>query len=122
MRSEALYLCDIVESIDAIASFIENTTWDQFVKDEVLKNAVLLKLLIVGEAASHLSKDFKAKYSPIPWKEIIGFRNFAIHTYFAVKWDIVWETASVEVNELRDRVVTVIKTEFPEVYRKFHTE
>lgn len=33
----------------------------------------------------------------MPWPEVVGFRNFTVHAYFAVDWDIVWITATDDV-------------------------
>ena len=41
--------------------------------------------------------------------DIISFRNFAVHEYFAVKWDIVWVTATQEVPELRQKIAHVLE-------------
>ena len=67
MRAEVLYLCDMVEAIDSIDSFIHEVSWEEFKENEILKNAVLLKLLIIGEAASRLSSEFKDIYPNIPF-------------------------------------------------------
>ena len=119
MRSETLYLCDIVEMADSIADFICDTSWESFEKDEILKSAVLLKLLTIGEAASHLSSDFRGKHSDIPWRDIIGFRNFSIHTYFSVRWKNVWDTAIIEVPELKEKIICVLHDEYPDTYEKY---
>ena len=84
MRREDLYLSDIVEAADAIARFISGISWDRFRDDELVQSAVLQKLMIVGESASRLSDKFKSARSEMPWKDIVGFRNIAIHAYFSV--------------------------------------
>ena len=50
--------------------------WDD---DEILRNAVLRQLSVVGEAASCLSDDVRGRLPDIPWREIRGFRNIAVH-------------------------------------------
>jgi uncharacterized protein with HEPN domain len=47
---------------------------------------------IIGEAASHLSEEFRAAHSDIEWSDIIGMRNFLFHIYFRVERDILWRT------------------------------
>jgi uncharacterized protein with HEPN domain len=54
--------------------------------------AILQKPIVIGEAASRLPDEFRLKYDNIPWQDIVGFRNFAIHEYFSVNWEIVWTT------------------------------
>ncbi|MEA4907455.1 MAG: HepT-like ribonuclease domain-containing protein [Anaerolineaceae bacterium] len=82
MRSEKLYLLDIVEAAQAISRFCESVCEDEFLKDELRQSAVLQKLIIIGEAASHLAIEFRIKHGDIEWEDIVGFRNIAVHEYF----------------------------------------
>ena len=45
---------------------------------------------------------------------IAGFRNIAVHAYFAVDWGIVWVAATEEVPELARQVQGILDQEFPE--------
>ena len=56
--------------------------------------------LIVGEAATRISKSMQATHPGIPWREIIGTRNRLIHGYDAVDYDILWEIVSTDFPEL----------------------
>jgi len=119
MRDEILYLCDIFESLEMVSRFTRNVSRESFIKDEVLKSAVLLKLLVIGEAASHLSNDLKMKYPDIPWKVIISFRNRSIHSYFNVNWEIVWDTATIDAPVLWKHIAQVLSEEYPDTYEKY---
>ena len=93
MRPEKLYLVDIVEAADAIRRFIAPVNEAEFLQDELRQSGVLQKLIVIGEAAARLPKAFQAEHNQVEWPDIIGFRNIAVHEYFAVMWEIVWETA-----------------------------
>ena len=84
MRPEKLYLADILEASDAILRFIEPIKEDEFLSDELRQSGVLQKLIVIGEAAARVSKELQAKYPEVEWPDIIGFRNIAVHEYFAV--------------------------------------
>ncbi len=109
MRPEKLYLSDIIEAADAIARFLSGVGEDSFMRDELRQSAVLQKLIVIGEAAERLPKEFKERYSEIPWRDIAAFRNIAVHQYFAVDWSIVWETATQEVPELRRKIALLLE-------------
>jgi len=47
----------------------------------------------LGEAASKISADTKARYSDIPWREIVGMRHRLIHGYGDVRLDLIWKVA-----------------------------
>ncbi len=65
MRLDELYLTDIVEAAEAVARFLDETERDKFLGDELRQSAVLQKLIVIGEAASHLSSDFQARHTEI---------------------------------------------------------
>ena len=109
MRRDELYLHDIIEAADAIDRFLLNVAEDEFLADELRQSAVLQKLMIMGESAAHLSPELKAQYDEIEWRDIIAFRNLAIHAYFAVDWKIVWYTANHDAPLLRKQIIKVLK-------------
>jgi uncharacterized protein with HEPN domain len=112
MRREELYLRDIVEAADAVQRFIADVEEENFFEDELRQSAVLQKLMLIGEATARLPESFRARYPTIPWVDIIGFRNIAIHEYFSVDWSIVWTTATKDVPELRSHIADILDREF----------
>ena len=97
MRPEELYLTDILEAAQAITKFCESVRFEQFEGNDMLRSAVLQKLIVVGEAASHMPDQYRIEHPDIPWLDMIAFRNFAVHEYFAVNWQIVWDTAKEDI-------------------------
>ena len=37
----------------------------------------------------------------VPWKEIVGFRNIAVHAYFSVDWRVVHVTVTDDLPPLK---------------------
>ncbi len=111
MRPEELYLTDIVEAADAIQRFVEGTQRGDFFDDELRQSAVLQKLIVIGEAAARLPMEFRERHPEIEWTDIVGFRNIAVHEYFAVSWTIVWVTATQDVPDLRRKVAKIMVEE-----------
>jgi uncharacterized protein with HEPN domain len=113
-RRDSLYLADIVEAARAIARWLREhgERWDE---DEILRNAVLRQLTVVGEAASCLTPELRDRLRDIPWHEIRGFRNHAVHAYFSLDWAIVREVADVNLPDLEQRAMAMLRTDFPEV-------
>jgi uncharacterized protein with HEPN domain len=113
MRREELYLRDIFEAADAIGRFISGVARERFLADEQLQSGVLHKLTVIGEAASRLPREFRARHPDVEWGDVVGFRNIVVHEYFAVRWPTVWATASKEVPELKSRVAEILAREYP---------
>lgn len=114
MRREELYLTDIVEAADAIQRFIEGIRRDDFLHDELRQSAVLQKLTLIGEAAARLPTGFRELHPEIEWADIVGFRNIAVHEYFAVNWSIVWVAATQDAPDLRRKVARILTEEYPD--------
>ena len=113
MRPERLYLSDIVEAVDSIRNFLDGVQESKFLNDDLIRSAVLQKLTVLGEAAARLPPEFCENHPQIPWRDIVGFRNIAVHAYFAVEWSIVWVAATEEAPLLRDQVAEILAQEFP---------
>jgi len=108
MRSERLYLADILDAIEAIERFTAGCDEAHFVADELIQSAVLQKLAVIGEAAARLSDATRARSVGMPWKEIVGFRNVAVHAYFSVDWRIVFVTVRDDLPLLKQAVTRML--------------
>src|SRR6185295_10731833 len=93
MRRDEQYLRDILLAGEEVAQFVAGVDSASFVHDRMRQLAVLQLLVNVGEAASRLSPETRARSPDIGWSEVVAFRNFAVHVYFAVDWMTVWEAA-----------------------------
>ena len=112
MRPEKLYLSDILDAAEAIERFCSVVDESQFLGDELRQSAILQKLIVIGEAASHLTAEFRESHPDVEWVDIIGFRNIAVHEYFAIMWEIVWATAKFDIPELKVQVAKILEAEF----------
>ena len=110
MRTDQLYLTDIVEAAEAIARFIDGIDdASELQSDEMRQSAVLQKLIVIGEAASKVSSDLRGEYPEVPWGEVVAFRNFAVHAYFGVDWHIVWTTVTADVPALKQQIARILE-------------
>jgi uncharacterized protein with HEPN domain len=114
MRREELYLTDMVEAADAIQQFLTGIEREDFLQNDLVRSAVLQKLTIIDEAAARLPRDFQERHPEIEWADIVGFRNIAIHAYFAVDWPIVWVAATKDATALRGMVADILAREYPD--------
>ncbi len=100
MRRDEATLLDMVQAGRRIASFVDGVDEVTFIANAEKHWAVVAQLLIIGEAATRLSKAFIAAHPEIEWAKIIGMRNRLIHGYDAIRWDVVWRTATDAVPKL----------------------
>lgn len=97
----------ILEAIHQIEDYIQNISYDNFVSNKMLVDAVVRQLEIVGEATNHLSDDIKLRYSNVEWKQIIGLRNILIHEYFTVDVPLVWSVLQYDLPEFKNTILEI---------------
>ncbi|MDZ7764124.1 MAG: DUF86 domain-containing protein [Melioribacteraceae bacterium] len=89
-RDSKLLIRDILISINKIKVYTENKTYESFMVDELVKDAVVRNIEIIGEASNRIPDDLKSKSQNIPWSKLRGIRNRIVHDYFGVDYSIIW--------------------------------
>ncbi|MGB3238052.1 MAG: HepT-like ribonuclease domain-containing protein [Geitlerinemataceae cyanobacterium] len=74
-------LIDISDSIRLILQYTQGIDFDRFTQNEEKQDAVLRRLIIIGEATKRLSPEFRSQHPTIPWRNIAGLRDIAVHEY-----------------------------------------
>jgi uncharacterized protein with HEPN domain len=67
--------------------------------------------MIIGEAVSRLSEDFKKEHPEVNWRQVKDFRNVIVHDYFGIDNNIVWDIIQFNLSELLDDAVSVLNQE-----------
>ncbi len=80
-------------------------------QDRKLALAIIKDIEIIGEAASQVSEELRARYPEIPWPSIVGMRNRLIHAYFDIDLDLVWGTVAEDLPPLIVSLEKIISTE-----------
>jgi len=101
-RNLKLYLADILDSINNIQSDTAGISYEEFVQDRRTKDAVILNLLIIGEAAKQIPSNIREQHPEIQWKQIAGMRNMIAHAYFSINTRIVWNIIENDLNPLKN--------------------
>ncbi|GHV35144.1 hypothetical protein FACS1894180_0540 [Bacteroidia bacterium] len=71
----------ILEEIDNIFEFVENSTFGVFQQNKMMKYAVYRSFTIIGEAANLLTKEYKGEHKDVEWGKIIGMRQLILKSY-----------------------------------------
>ncbi|MDI7773976.1 DUF86 domain-containing protein [Asticcacaulis sp. EMRT-3] len=97
------YVRHMREAIAQVATYIARMNYAAFVEDKRTQQAVIMNLIIIGEAATRLMADFPDfthNHPDIPWRSMRGMRNRIAHGYFDIDLALVWETARTALPEL----------------------
>jgi len=103
MRRDELYVADLVDNTRAIREYLDGVSREQWDQDRVRRDAVVYRLLLLGETASALPDILRDRYPNVAWRQIRAFRNLAVHKYFGVDWAVVWKIAQDEVPLLEEQ-------------------
>ena len=47
----------------------------------MIQSAILQKLIVIGDAAARLPRNFVERHLEIEWENIVAFRKIAVHEY-----------------------------------------
>lgn len=116
MQPETLgLLVDIRDAAQFIAADTADATYDEFLNDQRMRQAVLYSFLIIGEAVNRLRRrdpDIAERISDT--RQIVGMRNALIHGYGVTDYPIVWRAIQETVPILREQIEALL----PEVDRE----
>ena len=90
-------LLDICEQGRLIREHIAGITPEDFLDDSLRQAAVMLRIAIIGEAATRLSEEFRSNHPEVDWQVIRRMRNFLVHVYDQVNYETVWDTVQQDI-------------------------
>ncbi|MDE1999510.1 MAG: DUF86 domain-containing protein [Burkholderiales bacterium] len=97
------YLDHMRQAATDACSFVEGLNKDDFLEDKRTQQAVIMSLIIIGEAATKVMDghtEFIQAHPEVPWRSMRGMRNRITHGYFDINLDVVWETVQSALPEL----------------------
>ena len=122
MQRDALYVADLVDSTRAVRDYLDGIGREKWDEDRVLRDAVLYRLLLLGEIASALPDSLRERYPDVAWRQIRAFRNLAVHKYFSVDWAVVWQICQDEVPVLEEQAMDILRAEFPDLAKVYESD
>lgn len=102
-------LYHIEESINHVVDFLEGKSFEDMRDDVMCFHAVVYNIMIIGEAANMLTKEFREEHPEVPWRNIIDMRNVLVHGYYIASPLFIWETYTNDLGPLLEQVKGFIK-------------
>jgi uncharacterized protein with HEPN domain len=108
-QDNTVFLKDILGCIAKIERYLREYDFEKFQNDELLIDAVVRNVEIIGEASSNLSRDFRSKNVQIEWRQIIDTRNRIVHGYATVDMEIIWNITQNNLPALKMEIEKILE-------------
>jgi len=93
-----------VESTTLISTYVEGHTPQSFRADRMCRDAVAMRLIVIGEAANRLPRDVWTAMPQMDWQGMANLRHMLAHDYGAASPSILWTIATQEAPLLQAAV------------------
>jgi uncharacterized protein with HEPN domain len=109
--ADAARVEDMLEMVEDIRRQMR-IGWEAFSRDPNVQKVVAYDLMILGEAASKLSRDLQRTHPGIPWTSLVDLRNDLIHESGRLDLRSTWQFVSRRLPgiERRLRRVRALRT------------
>ena len=104
------YLDHMQRAATDACGFVEGLVAEDFLADKRTQQAVIMSLIIIGEASTKVMEgyaEFAQAHPGVPWRSMRGMRNRIAHGYFDINLDVVWETVQTALPELLKQLPAV---------------
>lgn len=104
------YLGHMQQAATDACAFVEGLGKADFLEDKRTQQAVIMSLIILGEAATKVMDgyiQFTQIHAQVPWRSMRGMRNRIAHGYFDINLDVVWDTVETALPELLKQLPAV---------------
>lgn len=92
MNKDKAYLVDIAESMRLAVRYLGDTSFEAFIVDDQVLDAVHRRLEIIGEATKRMTPSIRDQQPQVPWQKMAGMRDRLIHGYDRIELDLVYDT------------------------------
>lgn len=100
-RELKTYIDDIITAVEKIEKYTAEMLKEDLEINELVQDAVVRNLEIIGEAVKKIPDEVRNKQEDIPWKKIAGLRDILVHEYFGVNMNIVWDVIENKLKPLK---------------------
>jgi uncharacterized protein with HEPN domain len=95
----------ILDAISVIETGLATYSQDELFGNRLLYYGLVKQIEIIGEAANLLTFDFRQTHTEVNWRPIVAMRNVLVHDYIHISKDMLWETITHDIPELKMCVV-----------------
>lgn len=106
---DMILLQKIISELDIGIELLGDVTLDNFLGNELLKRALGMTTINVGELIKNVTGDLRREHPEIPWKAIAGMRDITAHKYQTLRMEDVYNTIQQEFPTLKSQLENILK-------------
>ncbi len=108
IKNNFTYLNHILTSIKLIEEYSQGKKYDDLAANNMMQDAIIRQIEIIGEATSRISVVFKSEHPDLPWVDMKDMRNKLIHNYFGVNIKHVWNVVEQDIQPLKLQIEKIL--------------
>ena len=105
---DEIILKKVLSEVDIAAGMINGCSLSEFLDNEMLRRAVCMTVINVGELVKNLTDDCRLSHPEVAWKDIAGFRDIAAHKYQTLRMEDVYETTVTDLPDLQLKITKIL--------------
>ncbi|HIT84622.1 MAG TPA: DUF86 domain-containing protein [Candidatus Ornithomonoglobus intestinigallinarum] len=102
---DKVILNKIKSEIEIAEQLIGNAALEDFMSNELLKRALCMTVINIGELVKNLTLDFRTQHPGVPWRRIAGFRDIAAHKYATLNMSDVYNSIKYDFPDLKSHIL-----------------
>lgn len=95
-RKDVIIIRKVISEMEISIKLLGDTSLNDFEDSELMKRAICMTVINIGELIKSLSMDTRKQFPHIPWKAMAGFRDITAHRYQTLKMEDVYVTVHDE--------------------------
>ena len=108
---DKIILQKIVSEIDIGRQMLAGNNLEEFLDNEMLKRAIGMTVINIGELVKNITQDLKDAHREIPWRAIAGMRDVTAHKYQTLRREDVFSTCKDDLPAFEKQIAKLISEE-----------
>lgn len=110
-RRDRITLQKVIKEMNVGMELLGSTTLEDFLQNEMMKRALGMTAINVGELVKVVTDELREKYKDFPWKAVAGMRDITAHRYQTLKMEDVYNTIHDDYPMLKKQLEAIVEQE-----------
>lgn len=105
---DTIILKKVISELKIGMDLLAEKSLEEFLNEEVLKRALGMTTINVGELIKNITPEFRKEHAEIPWKAIAGMRDITAHKYQTLRMEDVYHTVHDDFPVLKTQLENLL--------------